>query len=159
MKRWLIVHILGGIVGVWSGVTILFCFSILDELVFTADYCSGIPCSSSYYYRLIAEATISGVLGATLAYVISQRLLHHPIDFLRGLLPYAILGGILWPIIGAVCFIVMINIPPIWSYPPHKADLSFYIEVILTLTLVGGSIGLLIALVRQTQNINQMEVE
>lgn len=53
----------------------------------------------------------------------------------------------------------MINIPPIWSYPPHKADLSFYIEVILTLTLVGGSIGLLIALVRQTQNINQMEVE
>ena len=142
-KPSILVHIVSGIAGIWSGTLIMLALWEITWLLSLSRYteCSGTPCSSVEIFTPIVTATIGGMLGGVIAYSIVQRLSHRPIRR-RSFLISGAIGLVLWPVIGFLWFLLTILIAP-----PIRSDVNFVILSSIILTLLGIIIGISMTLI------------
>lgn len=143
-KSSILIHIVGGVAGIWSGTLIMLgLWEIIWLSTPQSSYtdCSGTPCSIAEFFTPIATAAIGGTLGAVIAYSVLQRLSHRPIR-MRSLLISGVIGLILWPVIGLLWLLIVFFIAP----PVRSVGGSIIISALI-LTLLGTAIGALSGLI------------
>jgi hypothetical protein len=142
--RTVLIHIAGGVIGIWVGVLLFMLISVIGSYLFPPPACSGIPlCGSSEVLTLLVAGVSGGAVGATTGYRVPQYLLHRPVISAR-LYSYALVGSMLWIVIGFLTFLAV-------AISGLERTLGWEITSAAVLTLIGILIGLVrIGLVRDT---------
>lgn len=97
--RWLFVNMAGCILGVGLGVFVMSGISWALSHILSIRSCSGIPCSENVVVAVVISGVVGGAAGGTSGYGIAQLLLRRSMNK-RQLLRYALVGTVLWPIVG-----------------------------------------------------------
>jgi hypothetical protein len=98
-------YIGGGIAGIWSGLLVYVILGSLGTWLVPQPACSGFLCGTTLLIILFS-GTCGGICGSVTGYLTPQYILQKPplaIEITR----YALLGSILWLIIGVITFIVV----------------------------------------------------
>jgi hypothetical protein len=142
--RLVLIHIAGGIIGIWIGVLIFMLISSIGSYLFPPPACSGIPlCGSSEILTLLTAGVGGGAIGAATGYRVPQYLLRRPVIFAR-LYGYALVGSMLWIVIGFLTFLAV-------AMSGLERTIGWEITSAAVLTLIGILIGLVrVGLVRDT---------
>jgi hypothetical protein len=128
-------HIAGGIVGIWIGILVYICVSLIGSSLFPSPGCSGLPfCGTGDFVVLLLAGSGGGAIGGVVGYLIPQYLLRRSVAHSQ-LYGYAIVGAMLWIIIG---------IFTLFSVAISGLDrmLGWELATAAMLTLIGILIGL-----------------
>ncbi len=140
--RTILIHIVGGVIGIWVGVLLFMLMHGIGSYLFPPPACSGIPlCGSSEVLILLVAGVSGGTIGAATGYCVPQYLLHRPVIAAR-LYGYALVGSMLWIVIGLLTFLAV-------AISGLERTIGWEITSAAVLTLIGILIGLVrIGLVR-----------
>lgn len=142
--RPVLIHTAGGIIGIWMGVLVFMLISGIGSYLFPPPACSGIPlCGSSEVLTLLVAGVCGGAIGAAIGYRIPQYLLHRPVVSAR-LYGYALVGSMLWIVIGFLTFLAV-------AMSGLERTIGWESTSAAVLTLIGILIGLVrVGVVRDT---------
>jgi hypothetical protein len=154
-RRWFFSNIAGCTIGIGAGLFLM--SEIFDFLskIFSVENCSGMPCGEHLGIVTILSGVMGGIAGGIIDYTISQLIAHHKIAP-RHLLGFALMGGLLWPLVGIfsfVSFFTYILTFHSWFDSLSRTSLHFDIYVyvmffILCAVFPGIVLGTIIALLR-----------
>jgi hypothetical protein len=133
--RVVLIHIAGGIIGIWVGVLLFMLMSAIGSYLFPPPACSGILlCGWSEVLIPLVAGVSGGTIGAATGYHVPQYLLHRPVISVR-LYGYALVGSVLWIVIGFLTFLAV-------RISGLQRTIGWEIASAAVLTLIGILIGL-----------------
>lgn len=112
MTRWIAAHVIGGVIGAWSGALVLTLLFLSAASILQFQDCSGIPCGEGVFSSFLISVVVGSVVGGMVGHVTTQGILQRTFTK-RDLLRYALIGVVLAPIVGVLSSVVLIVLFPL----------------------------------------------